>query len=70
MREDLKHALRHVLCLANPSRMQGARWMRLDMKHVQLRIARSPLATLIYQTQVSTRLPAANWLKNRTDACV
>ena len=33
MSEDLKHALRHVLCLTNPSAMQGARWERLDMSH-------------------------------------
>ena len=26
MSVDIKHALRHVLCLTNPSRMQAARW--------------------------------------------
>ena len=31
MSEDLKHALRHVLCLPNPSAMQGARWRRVRL---------------------------------------
>ena len=26
MRLDTQHALRHILCLSNPSRMQAARW--------------------------------------------
>ena len=33
MSVDTKHALRHVLCLANPSRMQAARWESVDTKH-------------------------------------
>ena len=32
MSVDIKQALRPVLCLANPSRMQAARWERLDTK--------------------------------------
>ncbi len=35
MRLDLKHALRHVLCLPNPSALAGARWgeASVDTKH-------------------------------------
>ena len=28
MSVDMRHALRHVECLANPSAMQGARWVK------------------------------------------
>ena len=27
----MRHALRHVLCLPNPSRIQAARWMSVDI---------------------------------------
>jgi hypothetical protein len=33
MSVDMRHALRHVECLANPSAMQGARWGSVDMRH-------------------------------------
>ena len=33
MSADMRHALRHVKCLANPSRLQAARWESADMRH-------------------------------------
>ena len=33
MSVDTKNALRHSLCLANLSRLQAAKWERLDMEH-------------------------------------
>ena len=72
MSVDLKHALRHVLCLPNPSAMAGARWeaASVDTKPVSPKIARGRQVTLIYQTQVSTRFPAAKCLKSRANSCV
>ena len=98
MRLDMKHALRHVLCLPNPSHMQVARWARLDMshalrhdeclpnpsalagvrwggasvdmKHAPPRIVWRPQVPPIYQTQVSTSLPAEKCLKSLTDSRV
>ena len=72
MSVDMSHALRHDECLANPSALAGARWggASVDTKPVSPKIARGRQVTPIYQTQVSTRFPAAKCLKSRANSCV
>ena len=54
------------------SAMQGARWggAKVDKKPVSPRISRGRQASQIYQTQLSTSLPAAKCLESRANSCV
>ena len=58
MSVDTKHALRHVLCLANPSRMQAARWERPDTEQ-----ALRPVPCL----PNPSRMQAARWERQDTE---
>ena len=59
MSVDTKHALRHVLCLANPSALQGARWggARLDLRQA---------LRLVLSLTNPSRMQAARWMRPDT----